>query len=68
MTGERHLPIAEALARARLLLITGKGGVGRTTLTAALARTAARRGRQVLVVHHGRRRQGAGTHGRVVQR
>lgn len=33
----------------RVVLITGKGGVGRTTLTAALALAGARRGRRVLV-------------------
>lgn len=33
----------------RVLLVAGKGGVGRTTLTAALARVAARSGKRVLV-------------------
>lgn len=33
----------------RFLFITGKGGVGRTTLTAALARASAARGRRTLV-------------------
>jgi anion-transporting ArsA/GET3 family ATPase len=33
----------------RVLLVAGKGGVGRTTVTAALARWAAREGRRVLV-------------------
>jgi len=33
----------------RLLVTTGKGGVGKTTITAALALIAARRGRRVLV-------------------
>jgi len=33
----------------RLLVLSGKGGVGRTTVAAALARVAARRGKRVLV-------------------
>ena len=33
----------------RVILVTGKGGVGRTTLTAALARAAAAHGKRVLV-------------------
>lgn len=33
----------------RVVLVSGKGGVGRTTVTAALARTAAAAGRRVLV-------------------
>ncbi|AGY59775.1 ArsA family ATPase [Gloeobacter kilaueensis] len=35
---------------ARVLSLLGKGGVGRSTLTLAMARTEARRGRRVLVV------------------
>jgi len=34
----------------RLLLFTGKGGVGKTTCVAALALEAARRGRRPLIV------------------
>jgi anion-transporting ArsA/GET3 family ATPase len=34
----------------RLLIVTGKGGVGRSALTAALAIRAARAGRQVLAI------------------
>lgn len=37
----------------RILLITGKGGVGRTTVTVALARAAARRGKRVLLAEMG---------------
>lgn len=37
----------------RILLITGKGGVGRTTVTIALARAAARRGKRVLLTEVG---------------
>ncbi|MGF1597725.1 MAG: ArsA family ATPase [Acidimicrobiales bacterium] len=36
--------------RARLLLVVGKGGVGRSTVAAALARRAGRRGERVLAV------------------
>lgn len=35
---------------ARLAIVTGKGGVGKTTVAAALARAAAQEGRRVLVV------------------
>jgi len=38
------------LASKKLVLITGKGGVGRSTLSAALARAAARQGKRVLLV------------------
>lgn len=37
----------------RVLLVTGKGGVGRTTITAALARAAAQAGRRVLIAEIG---------------
>jgi anion-transporting ArsA/GET3 family ATPase len=40
----------EALDRARLLVVTGKGGTGKTTVAAGLAVAAAGRGRRVLVV------------------
>jgi anion-transporting ArsA/GET3 family ATPase len=39
---------ADLLARS-FIVVAGKGGVGRTTVAAALARTAARRGRRVLL-------------------
>ncbi len=42
----------ELFAR-RALLITGKGGVGRTTVTAALAMAAARDGKRVLIAEMG---------------
>ena len=37
-------------AASRLVVVAGKGGVGKTTVTAVLARAAARHGRHVLVV------------------
>ncbi|PRQ02767.1 Arsenical pump-driving ATPase [Enhygromyxa salina] len=46
---------ATSLLDRRLLLFTGKGGVGKTTLVAALALEAARRGRRPLVVELGHR-------------
>ena len=48
---DRHAP--EPLHAARLELILGKGGVGRTTTTAAWAMSLARRGRPVLVAEVG---------------
>ncbi|HZD73215.1 MAG TPA: ArsA-related P-loop ATPase, partial [Actinomycetota bacterium] len=40
----------DVLDRAQLLVVTGKGGTGKTTVAAALAVAAARRGRRTLVV------------------
>jgi anion-transporting ArsA/GET3 family ATPase len=37
-------------AQARLLIVAGKGGVGKTTVTAAVARLAARTGRDALII------------------
>jgi anion-transporting ArsA/GET3 family ATPase len=42
------------LASQRLVVVTGKGGAGKTTVTAALARAAAGAGRRVLAVEIGR--------------
>jgi anion-transporting ArsA/GET3 family ATPase len=41
----------------RLVIVTGKGGTGKTTVTAALARAAAAQGRRVLVAEMGRQAQ-----------
>lgn len=43
-------PVAELLAQKRLIVTCGAGGVGKTTVSAALALGAARSGRRVLVV------------------
>jgi Mrp family chromosome partitioning ATPase len=40
----------DALARRQLVVVTGKGGVGKTTLTAALGRLLAARGRKTLLL------------------
>src|SRR2546429_1975031 len=42
------------LASQRLVVVTGKGGVGKTTVTAALAHAATAGGRRVLAVEVGR--------------
>lgn len=43
------IPIVADLFQRRLLLVAGKGGVGRTTVAAALARAATRQGKRVLL-------------------
>jgi arsenite-transporting ATPase len=48
-------PSPTSLLDRRLLLFTGKGGVGKTTLVAALAIESARRGRRPLIVELGHR-------------
>ena len=45
-------PIEELLSR-RVILVTGKGGVGRSSVTAALATVAAECGKRVLVTEIG---------------
>src|SRR6266542_3374689 len=47
-TRKARMPL-DVLDRARLLVVTGKGGTGKTTVAAALAVAAARRGRRTLV-------------------
>jgi anion-transporting ArsA/GET3 family ATPase len=44
------MPSLELLDRARLLVVTGKGGTGKTTVAAALAMAAGLRGRRALAV------------------
>ncbi|MFM8714628.1 MAG: ArsA family ATPase [Actinomycetota bacterium] len=47
-SGVRHLTLRALLAR-RLVFVTGKGGVGKSAVSAALARVAAADGKRVLV-------------------
>jgi anion-transporting ArsA/GET3 family ATPase len=54
----------EVLDRARLVVVTGKGGTGKTTVAAGLAVAAAGRGRRVLVVEVEGRQGLAGLLGR----
>jgi anion-transporting ArsA/GET3 family ATPase len=56
----------EVLDQARLLVVTGKGGTGKTTVAAGLAVAAAGRGRRVLVVEVEGRQGLAGLFGRRV--
>jgi len=46
---ESEIPL-QLLAASRVVVVAGKGGVGKTTVTAVIARAAARDGRRVLVV------------------
>jgi len=52
------------LAGKRLVLFSGKGGVGKTTVAGAFARWAARRGRQVMLLEVRSRRELPGLFGR----
>jgi anion-transporting ArsA/GET3 family ATPase len=54
----------EVLERSRLLVVTGKGGTGKTTVAAGLALAAAGRGRRVLVAEVEGRQGLAGLFGR----
>ena len=53
MRTEPALPLLDR----RLVIVTGKGGTGKTTVAAALAWEASRRGKTVLVVEVGRHEQ-----------
>jgi anion-transporting ArsA/GET3 family ATPase len=44
------MEVAEFCSTSRVVIVAGKGGVGKTTVTAALALAAARAGRSVLIV------------------
>jgi len=44
------MTLADRLARHQLVVVTGKGGVGKTTIAAALGRILASRGRKVLLL------------------
>ncbi|NCG19443.1 MAG: hypothetical protein GWP91_10580, partial [Rhodobacterales bacterium] len=50
---QRYTPTLFDICNKRVALITGKGGVGRTTITAALGRAAAKRGLRVLLTEIG---------------
>src|ERR1700688_3132718 len=45
-----HMDVATFCRKSRVLVVAGKGGVGKTTITASLARMAAHAGLSVLVV------------------
>lgn len=47
-------PIPRPLLEHRLIVVTGKGGTGKTTISAALALAAARRGLRVIAIEMGR--------------
>ncbi len=53
------MPARLPLAAQRLVVVTGKGGVGKSAVAAALARAAAKAGRRVLAVEVGAGRLGA---------
>lgn len=54
MSDPRHTSgVLEDLLRHRLVVVTGKGGTGKTTVAAALGLAAARQGRRVLLVETG---------------
>jgi anion-transporting ArsA/GET3 family ATPase len=44
------MEVLETLARRQMVVVTGKGGVGKTTVAAVLARSLAARGRKVLLL------------------
>lgn len=55
MSNSQHAPESRhTLIGRRLVVVTGKGGTGKTTVVAALGRAAARAGRSVLLIETGR--------------
>ncbi len=44
------MPVLERLLQRRLIVVTGKGGVGKSAMTSVLGRSLARRGRRALVL------------------
>lgn len=58
----------QSLLDKRALLVSGKGGVGRTTVTAALAMAAARRGKNVLIAEIGEPEEDLASLGRLFGR
>lgn len=50
---QTNAKVLEAVFRARLVVVTGKGGVGKTTVAAALARLASQSGRRILACEVG---------------
>jgi len=47
------VPVGEELFKKRVIIVMGKGGVGRTTVATAIAQAAARRGRRTLLFQAG---------------
>jgi len=59
-SGTQRSPQPAPLLARRLLIVTGKGGTGKTAVAASLALAAARRGARVLLAEVGREEQGPG--------
>jgi Mrp family chromosome partitioning ATPase len=53
----RHQPLALALLERKLIVVTGKGGVGKSTIAAAIGLSAAARGLRTIVVELGDQRR-----------
>src|SRR3982751_2427470 len=54
-TRPRRAPAAQGLPAKPLVVVTGKGGVGKSTVAAALGLAAARRGRRTIIAEVARR-------------